>query len=159
MSDNITSEIYRAIYTALETTMHAIGNTISDDARQEAYKQGIRDRGDFEDNIDYDLTTSPTKMKLRFGSNVKHEQYVLGGKVPSWTPLKPLKAWVERKNLDWVDKGTGIAFTIDQMAFMIRGAIKRRGIKARNVFAEVMKNKEKWIFQQLNNIDFKLDAI
>ena len=33
----------------------------------------------------------------------------LPGKVPSWTPIAPLIAWVERKHLSWTDKETGKA--------------------------------------------------
>ncbi len=82
--------------------------------------------------------------------------FVLGGKVPSWTPIAPLIAWVERKHLSWTDKETGKALTIAEIAYLIRGKIKREGIAARNVFASVIANREQWIYQQLNDIEVSL---
>ena len=104
----------------------------------------------------YEVEVGSSSIALIVGSNVPHEPFVLGGKAPSWTPLEPLKAWVERKNLSWVDKKSGKALTIEQMAYMIRAKIKREGIPARNVFAEVIKNRESWIFQQLDSIEVVL---
>ena len=95
-------------------------------------------------------------MVLRVGSNVKHEPFVLGGKVPSGTPIAPLLAWVERKHLSWTDKETGKALTVSQIAYLIRGKIKREGIAARNVFAQVVANREQWIYNQLNDIEVSI---
>ena len=67
-----------------------------------------------------------------------------------------MKDWVARKGLDWVDKKTGGQLTIEQMAYMIRGKIKREGVAERNVFAEVIQNQEKWIFSQLDSIEVVL---
>ncbi len=80
----------------------------------------------------------------------------LPGKVPSWTPIAPLIAWVERKHLSWTDKETGKALTVAEIAYLIRGKIKREGIAARNVFATVIANREQWIYQQLNDIEVSL---
>lgn len=153
--DEMMTAIYRAIYTALESRLHLIGSTIDGDARREILAQNI-----------YDKVTSmaipaiwwklPDSMILHVGSNVKHEPFVLGGKVPSWTPIAPLIAWVERKHLSWTDKKTGLELTIEEIAYLIRGKIKREGIAARNIFAEVLANREQWIYQQLNSIEVRL---
>ncbi len=95
-------------------------------------------------------------MILRVGSNVRHEPFVLGGKVPSWTPIAPLIAWVERKHLSWTDKEAGKLLTVAEIAYLIRGKIKLEGIAARNVFASVISNREQWIYQQLNDIEVSL---
>ena len=58
-------------------------------------------------------------MILRVGSNVKHEPFVLGGKVPSWTPIAPLIAWVELKHLSWTDKETGKLLTVAEIAYLV----------------------------------------
>jgi len=79
-----------------------------------------------------------------------------GGKVPSWTPIAPLKSWVERKGISWTDKKSGKLLTVDQIAHMIQGKIKREGIAARNVFASVIANREQWIYEQLNDIEVSL---
>jgi hypothetical protein len=149
-------EIYRAIYAALESRLHLIGSVIDADARKEILAQQIYDKGDFYGNTGYLVETTDTAMILRVGSNVKHEPFVLGGKVPSWTPIAPLIAWVERKHLSWTDKETGKALTVAEIAYLIRGKIKREGIAARNVFAQIIANREQWIYQQLNSIEVSL---
>ena len=149
-------EIYRAIYAALEGRLHLIGSVIDADSRKEILAQQIYDKGDFYGNTGYLLQTTDTAMILRVGSNVRHEPFVLGGKVPSWTPIAPLIAWVERKHLSWTDKEAGKLLTVAAIAYLIRGKIKREGIAARNVFASVIANREQWIYQQLNDIEVSL---
>ena len=149
-------EIYRAIYAALESRLHLIGSVIDADSRKEILTQQIYDKGDFYGNTGYVVETNDSGMTLRVGSNVKHEPFVLGGKVPSWTPIAPLKSWVERKGLSWTDKKSGKLLTVDQIAYMIQVKIKREGTQARNVFAQVIANREQWIYQQLNSIEVSL---
>lgn len=151
--DELMREIYLAIYAALESRLHLVGSVIDADSRKEILAQQIYDKGDFYGNTGYLVETSPDAMILRVGSNVRHEPFVLGGKVPSWTPIAPLIAWVERKHLSWTDKETGKLLTVAEIAYLIRGKIKREGIAARNVFAEVIANREQWIYQQLNDIE------
>ena len=154
--DALMIEIYRAIYAALESRLHLIGSVIDADARKEILAQQIYDKGDFYGNTGYLLQATDAAMVLRVGSNVKHEPFVLGGKVPSWTPIAPLIAWVERKHLSWTDKETGKALSVAEIAYLIRGKIKREGIAARNVFASVIANREQWIYQQLSDIEVSL---
>ena len=154
--DELMREIYLAIYAALESRLHLIGSVIDADSRKEILAQQIYDKGDFYGNTGYLVETSPDAMILRVGSNVRHEPFVLGGKVPSWTPIAPLIAWVERKHLSWTDKETGKALTVAEIAYLIRGKIKREGIAARNVFAQVIANREQWIYQQLSSIEVSL---
>jgi hypothetical protein len=149
-------EIYRAIYAALESRLHLIGSVIDADSRKEILTQQIYDKGDFYGNTGYVVETDDSGMTLRVGSNVRHEPIVLGGKVPSWTPIAPLKSWVERKGLSWTDKKSGKLLTVEQIAHMIQAKIKREGIAARNVFAQVIANREQWIYQQLNSIEVSL---
>ena len=149
-------EIYRAIYAALESRLHLIGSVIDADSRKEILTQQIYDKGDFYGNTGYVVVTNDSGMTLRVGSNVRHEPFVLGGKVPSWTPIAPLKSWVERKGISWTDKKSGKLLTVEQIAHMIQAKIKREGIAARNVFAQVIANREQWIYQQLNSIEVSL---
>ncbi len=154
--DQLMRDIYQAIYAALESRVYLIGSMIDADARREIIAQKIYDKGDFYDNAGYLVENQPGALVLRVGSNVRHEPFVLGGKVPSWTPIAPLKAWVDRKGLAWTDKKSGKLLTIEQMAYMIRGKIKREGIPARNVYETVIKNREAWIYEQLDSIEVKL---
>ena len=154
--DELMREIYLAIYAALESRLHLIGSVLDAESRKEILAQQIYDKGDFYGNTGYLVETSPDTMILRVGSNVRHEPFVLGGKVPSWTPIAPLIAWVERKHLSWTDKETGKLLTVAEIAYLIRGKIRREGIAARNVFAEVIANREQWIYQQLNDIEVSL---
>ena len=154
--DELMREIYMAIYAALESRLHLIGSVIDAESRKEILAQQIYDKGDFYGNTGYLVETTDSAMILRVGSNVKHEPFVLGGKVPSWIPIAPLIAWVERKHLSWTDKETGKLLTVAEIAYLIRGKIKRQGIAARNVFAEVIANREQWIYQQLSSIEVSL---
>ncbi len=153
---SIQTEILRAIYSAIESKLHLIGSVIEGKTRRLILEKGIKDRGDFYQNTSYAVNFNNSSIDLAVGSNVPHEQYVLGGKVPSWTPIQPLKDWVARKGLDWVDKITGEQLTIENIAYMIRAKIKRQGVPERNVFAEVIHNQEKWIFDQLDSIEVVL---
>lgn len=150
------ADIYRAIYSALEGKLHLIGSVIDADARREIIAENILDKRDFYNNAGYLVDTQADGMTLRVGSNVRHEPYVLGGKVPSWTPIAPLIAWVERKGLAWVDKQSGKALSVQQMAYMIRGKIRREGIAARNVYETVIQNREQWIYKQMSSIEVAL---
>lgn len=148
-------EIYKAIYAAFEQRVHLIGNKLVADSNKEAKKIGIGD-GDFYNAIGYIVEDIPDGMILHLGSDIEYEQYVLGGKDPSWTPIKPLIAWVKRKGLTWSDKKTGKQLKVEQMAYMIRSKIRREGIPARNIFETVINNREEWIYQQLDSIEVKL---
>lgn len=150
---DITPEIYSAILAALESRLHLIGSVIEADARRETHARQIYDKGDFYQALSYLVSTDSLGLLLRVGSRVPHEPYVLGGKVPSWTPIAPLIAWVQRKNLAWVDRESGAPLSVSQMAHMIQAAISQRGIPARNVFQTVIDNRAKWIYDQLNSIE------
>lgn len=152
----IFQEIYRAIITALDSRLHLIGSVIDADARREILAQKIFDKGDFYANAFYIVDTVSDGMVLRVGSNVKHEQYVLGGKVPSGTPMAPLIAWVERKKLAWVDKKSGESLKVEQIAKLIFWKIKHHGIAARNVYQTVLDKREQWIYQQLQSIEVSI---
>ncbi len=97
---SIDTEILRAIYKALESRLHLIGSVIEGEARRLILERDIKDKGDFFQNTGYAIQFNDASIDLAVGSNVAHEQYVLGGKVPSWTPLEPLrlglnvKAWI-----------------------------------------------------------------
>jgi hypothetical protein len=152
--DELMVAIYKAILEALESRLHLIGSVLDGDARRLTLERGIYDKGDFYNNLGYLVTVENDGVTLNVGSNVKHEPFVLGGKVPSWTPLAPIKAWVERKHLSWQDKKTGLELTVEQIAYLIRGKIKREGIPERNVIAEVIEKRESWIIKQL--VDFRV---
>jgi hypothetical protein len=150
--DELMVAIYKAILEALESRLHLIGSVLDGDARRLTLERGIYDKGDFYNNFGYLVTVEGDGITLHVGSNVRHESFVLGGKVSSWTPLAPLKAWVERKHLSWQDKKTGLDLTVEQIAYLIRGKIKREGIPERNVVAEVIEKRESWIIRQLDDI-------
>ncbi len=76
--DEIMVEVYRAIYSALESRLHLIGSVIDADSRKEILTQQIHDKGDFYGNTGYIVETSDSGMTLRVGSNVKHEPFVWG---------------------------------------------------------------------------------
>jgi hypothetical protein len=49
-----------------------------------------------------------------------------------------------------------VQLTIEEIAYLIRGKIKKEGIAARNIYVEVIANREQWIYQQLNSIEVRL---
>ena len=153
---NTADEVLRAIYHVLNQKMHFVGNTLVRLSKEKIIEQKINAFGDFYESTAYFVTRKTNSIGMVIGSNVKHEPYVLGGKVPSWTPLAPIKAWVERKGLAWVDKKTKMELTVEQMAWMIIRKIKQKGIPARNVFADVLKNEKDWIISQFNNIQVSI---
>lgn len=82
--DEIMTEVYRAIYAALESRLHLIGSVIDAESRKEILAQQIYDKGDFYGNTGYLVETSPDAMILRVGSNVRHEPFAI--------TLNPLQA-------------------------------------------------------------------
>lgn len=166
--DELMAEILRAIYAAIESKLYLIGAVIDRDAKRgmlEANQYGdkyIYDKGDFYNNASYIVTEDKDGFTLNVGSKVKgknnkdYAPYVLGGKVPSWTPIKPLISWVERKGLSWTDKKTGMHLKVEQMAYMIRAKILREGIEPRNIYETVLQNRESWIYEQLNGIEVRV---
>ena len=82
--DEIMVEVYRAIYSALESRLHLIGSVIDAESRKEILAQQIYDKGDFYGNTGYLFQTTDTDMILRVGSNVRHEPFAI--------TLNPLQA-------------------------------------------------------------------
>lgn len=159
MANNTTdlyNEVYRALFAALEGKLHLVGSVVMGDAKEAIIEQNIKDQGDFYRNADYRVARIPNALQLTVGSNVAHEPYVLGGKVPSWTPFEPIKSWVERHEGYFEFKSNNKEKEIDSIAWAIIHKIKREGIPGRNVFAEVMKNRKKWIYEQFTNLEVAL---
>ncbi len=148
----IFADIYRAVEDAIRRRLELIGVALDGKARTLARDEQIRDKGDFIAHMGYSIRKDSKGFLLQIGSNAAHADYVLGGKVPSPTPLKPLISWVERKKLSWVDKKTKKELTVKQIARLVQHKIYKKGIKARNIYAEVLKNQESWIFSQLIKI-------
>lgn len=82
--DEIMVEVYRAIYSALESRLHLIGSVIDADSRKEILTQQIYDKGDFYGNTGYVMETNDSGMTLRVVSNVRHEPFAI--------TLNPLQA-------------------------------------------------------------------
>lgn len=143
---------YERMMDAIEACLYRIGAVVEGDSRHEALAVGLEAEGDFYQALAYLVSKEPYGLLLTVGSDVPYEPYVLGGKIPSWTPIEPLKAWVERKKLSWLDDNKNPLST-NQMAYIIRAVIKRRGIPARNIFKTVMDKKASWITAELNKIE------
>jgi hypothetical protein len=145
-------DIWLKIYNELEKALNEIGSVLVGDAKRMILDKNIKDRGDFYRNTTYVIKGNLSRgMSLRVGSNVKHEPYVLGGKEPSWTPFAPILGWVQRKGLSWTDK-RGNIMKPEQMAWAIIHKIKREGIPARNIFADILKDRKSYVLQRLQRI-------
>lgn len=146
-------DIWALIYHGIERALHEIGSELVKAGKRIILDKNILDKRDFYLNTDYNVSGNlNTKMRLQVGSNVAHEQYVLGGKQPSWTPLAPILGWVQRRALSWTDRITGREMSITQIAWMVIRKIKREGIKARNVFADILKDRKSFIIGRLKAI-------
>lgn len=145
----IAAELLAAAKNAVESRMEAIGAVIDGEARRIAIADKIRDTGAYQDNIGHAVKWYGRTCVCHVGSNVKYEQYIEAGKVPSWTPIAPLEAWVARKGLSWT-ADSGKPLTKKQMAYLIRGKIKREGVPAKNVFARAIEHKTGQITEIFN---------
>jgi len=118
--------------------------------------RAIWDTGEFLNKLTHSVERHGDAIVCKIWSDAPHAMFVLGGKVPSWTPIKPLKAWVERKKLGWIKPKDNTPEAIDRanlsMAYAIQRKIKREGIAERNVFAEV--TREEWAWLQEKIADF-----
>ena len=141
------NNIKQAIIKKVITNLNLVGVKVSSAAKKEALDRAY-DKGDFYRNIGYKVNNLNTELKLIVGSNVKHEPYVIGGKKPSWTPFVPIKSWVERKGLSWIDD-IGNEMTIDQIAWAVIGKIKREGIEPRKIFKEILDADKAWILKTI----------
>lgn len=77
---SIQTEILRAIYSAIESKLHLIGSVIEGKTRRLILEKNIKDKGDFYQNTSYAVKFNSSSIDLIVGSNVPHEQYVLGVK-------------------------------------------------------------------------------
>lgn len=146
-SDDVWAEVKGELMTRLEAIAEVLEGKVA--KKISHYKPyAIRDTGEFLNRLTHRVKEEKDYITLTVWSDTPHAKYVLGGKVPSYTPLAPLEAWVIRKRLAWTDK-KGNTLTALQMAYMIRNKIKREGIKERNVMQEVIKEEIGWIEKQL----------
>ena len=145
-------DTWKRIYDEIIKALYEIGYTITGDAKRMCFEKKIYAFGDFERNIKPVVSGNLSAgMRLQVGSNVAHEPYVLGGKQPSWTPFVPILAWVEKKGLEWVDKRKKV-MTAEQIAWTIIHFIKREGIPARNIFAEILTDRKSYVMNRLQRI-------
>jgi len=145
--DEVKNDVIRRLEIITETLEGKIAQRISNYSPNPIYHTG-----EFLNKLTHSVTDENGDFVVRIWSDAPHSNYVLGGKVPSWTPIKPLIAWVEKKRFSWVDK-SGKKLTVKQIAYMIRNKIKREGIRERNVFQEVLEAELAWIESQLHKGD------
>lgn len=129
-----------------------IGVVLHGQMKKEARQQHIWASGDFVRNMDHEVVQEGNYLGLKLGSNVEHAQYVLGGKVPSWTPIEPLIEWIRKRQIVWYDKNDN-KMKAKQMAFMISRKHSKVGIPERNIPAQVIEKGKTWIEKQLNSVE------
>jgi len=129
----------------------------------------IYDTGEFLNKLTHSVERRGDMIVCKIWSEAKdpdgkpYAHFVLGGKVPSWTPIKPLLAWVKRKKLGWdkeekSGKGKkGNAADLEKrqlgIAYAIRAKIHKQGIKERNVFMEVTREEWEWLQEKIMNYE------
>lgn len=131
----------------VERATYRIGIKVSEEAQAKA--RAFKDTGAFHDNLDYQVSIKPRGVEIAFIARAKHSPFVLGGKVPSYTPIAPLVAWVERKKLAWLDK-KGKPMSSKSMAFIISRKHHSKGIEARNVIQEAFDENRVFIYNEID---------
>lgn len=95
-------------------------------------KHNIDVRGDLAKSITSEVEVELNKIRLQFGSNVKHGIFVHEGTKPHWAPIKPLERWVVRK--------LGYTFPeAAQVARRVQFVIAKHGTKSKPYAATTMR--------------------
>lgn len=141
----INEEIRQAVINSFILKLEKIGTFLEGKIAEEIARIPIYDKGDFANKLTYNVRPTKSTITLKIFSESKHAKYVLGGKVPSWTPKAPLVSWVKRK----ISKSPSFArkfstksgelMPIDSIVYLIRSKIRREGIKERNVIQDTVK--------------------
>ncbi|MCF7911433.1 MAG: hypothetical protein K9M99_02815 [Candidatus Cloacimonetes bacterium] len=140
----------REIVSKYRQRLDKIGLVLRGQLIKMASDRKIRAKGDFINNMSYELVETGEGFVLRLGSNVDHAEYVLGGKEPSGTPFEPLEQWIKDKGIVWY-RGNKEMST-KQMIFLIVRKHKEKGIEARNIVQELIDKREDWILSQLREV-------
>lgn len=142
-------ELAREIMGGYRRKLDYMGDLLKGQMIKEASSRKIRAKGDFIKNMSYEVVETPTALILRLGSKVEHAKYVLGGKVPSWTPLEPLMEWIKVRKIVWWDKNRKMEDK--EIAWLISRKHKREGIEPRNIVQDVIDKREGWIRKELES--------
>ncbi len=126
---NIDTEADRkAVERAIEVEMEALGIFARDTMRRYLDKHDINVDRQLYKSLSYQVERVLNKIRLQFGSNVKHGIFVHDGTKPHWTPVKPIRRWVFKK----------LGFTgakLDSVTWFVRKKIASKGTEAKP-FAE-----------------------
>jgi hypothetical protein len=142
-------QLAREIVGGYRRKLDYMGDLLKGQMIKEASSRKIRAKGDFINNMSYEVVETPTALILRLGSKVEHAKYVLGGKVPSWTPLEPLMEWIKVRKIVWWDKNRKMEDK--EIAWLISRKHKREGIEPRNIVQDVIDKREGWIRKELES--------
>ncbi len=146
-------ELARRIVGGYRKKLDSVGNHLKGQLVKEASKRKIRAKGDFINNMSHEVSETKTGLVLRLGSRVDHAKYVLGGKVPSWTPIAPLLEWIEDRKIVWWDGNRKMKDK--EIAFLIARKHSRQGIEERNIVRDVVDRREGWIRRQVASMGGK----
>ena len=137
-----------------KTYLDNFGKFIVQQSKSNLTKKGKKDRGDLYNSISYDLTVSKNSFQLSFlmtdyGEFV--DKGVKGVKSSAKAPNSPFKfgtgtgksggltsginGWVQRKRIQFKDRGNGRFMTYKQTAFLIRNSIWNKGLKTTDFFS------------------------
>lgn len=156
--DNISHLLLQQIISKFGNRLEMIGEVLEGKIAERVANLPIYDKGEFYRKLTHQVISTDKELTLKFWSTAPHAPFVLGGKVPSWTPYAPLKSWVERKvrtSGSFVSKfsDNGKLMPIDSITWLIRSKIRREGIKERNVIMDVIKDELNWIEKIINETD------
>jgi len=136
-----------------KTYLDNFGKFIVQQSRTNLTKKGKKDRGNLYNSISYELNVSKSSFQLSFKMTDYGEFIDKGVKGVSSSrkaPNSPFKfgtgtgakggltkgvdGWVQRKRIQFKDRGNGRFMSYKQTAFLIRNSIWNKGIETTNFF-------------------------
>lgn len=147
---------------SVKDVLDTFGKRVQQQSKSNLTKLNKKDRGDLYDSIGYELHVSKNSFRLSF----KMEDYgafidkgVRGKTSSAKAPNSPFKfgsgsgksggltnaidGWVQRKRIQFKQRGTGKFLSYKSTAFLITRAIYNKGIKTTNFFSKPFENEFK----------------
>jgi hypothetical protein len=146
----------------VKESLELFGKRVQQQAKSNLTKSGKKDKGELYDSISYEVKVSKNSFQLSF-SMADYGEFVdkgvKGKSSSSKAPNSPFKfgsgsgrkggltdginGWVQRKRIQFKDKGTGKFLSYKSTAFLITRSIYQTGLKTTNFFTKPFENEFK----------------
>ena len=153
---------------SVKEVLDTFGKRVQQQAKSNLTKKGKKDKGELYDSIGYELKVSKNSFQLSF-KMTDYGQFVdkgVRGKTSSSkAPNSPFKfgsgtgkkggltdginGWVQRKRIQFKEKGTGKFLSYKSTSFLITRAIYNKGLETTNFFSKPFENEFKKLPEQV----------